>query len=361
MNDNLLIALDRIRFYAQDALMTVTQCICRPDATLKINGRQYNVDKLLGEGGFSFVYLIHDTSLGQLFALKKMLVTTGQEGVEQAMREVEMMRRFRHPNIIKLLDSAVQQDESGDGKIIYLFLPYYPRGNLQDLMTQNGVTGNRIDEDRLLRIFHGTCLAVRAMHQYRLPNVSVTYPPTRDDEPLLNQPELVFDAPEDEPGQEGELVPYAHRDIKPGNIMLADDDTPILMDFGSAIKARIPIANRQQALLEQDIAAEHSTMPYRAPELFDVKTGKTLDEKVDIWSLGCTLYAVAYGFSPFETDGSSVAMAVMSGRYRHPGGYSDRVTKLIDATLVVDPAQRPDIQTVLDLTEASLRTGRTSS
>lgn len=158
--------------------------------------------------------------------------------------------------------------------------------------------------------------------------------------------ELVFDAPEDEPGQVGELVPYAHRDIKPGNIMLADDDTPILMDFGSTIKARIEVTTRQQALLEQDIAAEHSTMPYRAPELFDVKTGKTLDEKVDIWSLGCTLFAVAYGFSPFETDGSSLAMAVMSGRYRHPGGYSERLTKLIDAMLVVDPEQRPDIQQV---------------
>jgi serine/threonine kinase 16 len=36
-------------------------------------------------------------------------------------------------------------------------------------------------------------------------------------------------------------------------------------------------------LIIQDIAGEHSTMPYRAPELFDVKTGKTLDEKVDIW------------------------------------------------------------------------------
>lgn len=57
------------------------------------------------------------------------------------------------------------------------------------------------------------------MHQYRLPAVTASYPPTRDDdhEHLLgNQPELVFDAPEDEPGQEGELVPYAHRDIKPG-------------------------------------------------------------------------------------------------------------------------------------------------
>ena len=66
--------------------------------------------------------------------------------------------------------------------------------------------------------------------------------------------------------------------------MIADDGvTPILMDFGSCIKARIPIDNRSQALSQQDIAAEHSTMAYRAPELFDVKTGTTLDEKVDIW------------------------------------------------------------------------------
>jgi serine/threonine kinase 16 len=81
--------------------------------------------------------------------------------------------------------------------------------------------------------------------------------------------------------------------------MVADDGQPILMDFGSAVKARIPIQNRSQALLQQashalqskihsdpivqDIAAEQSTMAYRAPELFDVKTGTTLDEKVDIW------------------------------------------------------------------------------
>jgi serine/threonine kinase 16 len=96
-------------------------------------------------------------------------------------------------------------------------------------------------------------------------------------------------------------------------------------------------------------------MPYRAPELFDVKTGKTLNEKVDIWSLGCTLYAAAYGVSPFETDGSSIAMAVLSGRYRHPGGYSEKLTKLIDACLVVDVDKRPDIQQVIDLTEAAMR------
>lgn len=65
--------------------------------------------------------------------------------------------------------------------------------------------------------------------------------------------------------------------------MISDEGEPVLMDFGSAIKARIRVDTRQQALTQQDIAAEQSTMPYRAPELFDVKTGTTLDEKVDIW------------------------------------------------------------------------------
>ncbi|WVR05218.1 hypothetical protein IAU60_002230 [Kwoniella sp. DSM 27419] len=214
-NDNLAIALDRLKFYARDAVVTLSQ----------INGRSYKIEKLLGEGGFSFVYLIRDLSSGRMYALKKILITSGQEGVQEAMREVEAYRRFRHPNIIRILDSAVVQDEAG--KIIYF---------------------------------------VRAMHHYRLPAVNASYPPTREDEPL-NPP--VFDHDEEvADAGEGEMIPYAHRDIKPA--------------------ARINVETRQQALLEQDIASEHSSMPYRAPELFDVKTGKTLDEKVDIWVIELT-------------------------------------------------------------------------
>lgn len=70
--------------------------------------------------------------------------------------------------------------------------------------------------------------------------------------------------------------------------MIADDGvTPILMDFGSTMKARVHIEDRSQALWQQDIAAEQSTMAYRAPELFDVKTGQMIDEKVDIWVSRC--------------------------------------------------------------------------
>jgi serine/threonine kinase 16 len=103
-------------------------------------------------------------------------------------------------------------------------------------------------------------------------------------------------------------------------------------------------------------------MAYRAPELFAVKNGATIDEKVDIWSLGCILYALAYLHSPFETaqemeHGGSVALAVQNGRYKHPAGapYSEGVRKLIDGMLKVDPEQRPDIHQVLAVTDRVLQ------
>jgi len=53
------------------------------------------------------------------------------------------------------------------------------------------------------------------------------------------------------PGMKREHIPYAHRDIKPGNVMLADDGHPVLMDFGSTIVARIRIRTRGEALTQQ--------------------------------------------------------------------------------------------------------------
>src|ERR1700761_4872000 len=105
---------------------------------------------------------------------------------------------------------------------------------------------------------------------------------------------------------------------------MIDDDgrPPILMDLGSLAPAPTPITSGSQAIAVQDEAAEHSTMPYRAPELFDVRTGSVVDTKVDIWSLGATLYACLVGKSPFEArseeTGGSLSMCILGGDWRFP-------------------------------------------
>ncbi|KAN0065593.1 Serine/threonine-protein kinase env7 [Thecaphora frezii] len=431
----------------QDALFALSSCLpCGPTTShLKLNGRTFSIVKLLGEGGFSFVYLVKDVDSGRLFALKKIRCSYGSASFRDAIKEVEDTKRFRCPNVIQVLDSCVVQDdashdtrlgnvpasdagEDGASKVVYLFLPFYQRGNLQDAISAHVVRGTRFGEKEMLTLFHGTCLAVRAMHKYRLPNVApkrtnrgprmqvpspsqqATTPDDADadDDPFGDQHQKPLidgdqelaehdagsypprpnakgkarqvsadddnDVDGDESAQQadasgaqgakgGELIPYAHRDIKPANVMISDDgQTPILMDFGSTIKARVIISSRREAVAHQDYAAERSSMPYRAPELFDVPTSCTLTEAVDIWSLGCLLYALAYLHSPFETNqtieqGGSIALAVLNGSYRFPeqDPYSDATREVIRRCIVVKPHERPDIDEVLELTRSALR------
>lgn len=160
---------------------------------------------------------------------------------------------------------------------------------------------------------------------------------------------------------------------KQGNIMIADDGkTPILMDLGSLAPSPTPITSRQLAIAVQDTAAEHSTMPYRAPELFDVKTGSVIDTRVDIWSLGCTLYACLVGKSPFEARseelGGSLTICVLGGDWRFPDegqrggkskakaepeeGISESVREVVRRCLKVEAAERPDVDELIELVEA---------
>lgn len=155
------------------------------------------------------------------------------------------------------------------------------------------------------------------------------------------------------------------------------DDTgtqPILMDLGSLAPSPTPITSRSLALAVQDTAAEHSTMPYRAPELFDVKTGSTIDTKVDIWSLGCTLYACLVGKSPFEMrsdeTGGSLSLCVLGGDWRFPDegaggkkvaknqtgqsedeGISESIRAVVRACLKVEPAERPTVEELMVMVE----------
>ncbi|KAJ1708082.1 serine/threonine protein kinase [Aspergillus flavus] len=401
--------------YFFDLLYNFTDCMCCFPSTpqLKINNRSFKMLRLLGEGGFSYVYLVQDKATSELFALKKIRCPFGQESVSQALKEVEAYNLFAsQSNIIHSIDHSVSTESGSkfraDGgeagsKTVYILLPYYQRGNLQDAINANLVNQTRFPEKRLMVLMLGVATALRAMHQYRVKSgagptrkakavrregeevdtsMRMSKPKRRatqvaDDEDSENEPLMDDEVTRSQEGvQDGGLRPYAHRDIKPGNIMIDDDgQTPVLMDLGSLAPSPIAITSRSLALAVQDTAAEHSTMPYRAPELFDVKTGSIIDTKVDIWSLGCTLYACLVGKSPFEArseeTGGSLSMCVLGGDWRFPdekpgtskgkGKASDESRK--DATttisapvkdvvrkcLQVEPADRPDIDELIQI------------
>lgn len=108
------------------------------------------------------VYLAQDLASGRLFALKKIRCPLGSDSVRAALKEVEGLsavlwirflayllltlvddivayKRFRHPNIIRCLDSCVVQDPQEEGKVIYLFLPYYKNATVQHVISANAV------------------------------------------------------------------------------------------------------------------------------------------------------------------------------------------------------------------------------
>ena len=365
------------------------------------------------KGGFSYVYLVQDTSASQLYALKKIRCPFGQESVSLAMKEVEAYTLFTpHPNIITSIDYSVQsaKDKSDPGsKTVYILLPYYRRGNLQDAINANLINHTRFPERRLMILFLGVARALKAMHQYRVKggpggptaqkkakgvrqeaaaadtdaarkvsrSRKMNGGVERDENDVEQEPLMEGEVTMSQEGiEEGELRAYAHRDIKPGNIMIADDGkTPVLMDLGSLAPSPTPITSRSLALAVQDTAAEHSTMPYRAPELFDVKTGSVVDTKVDIWSFGCTLYACLTGKSPFEArseeTGGSLSICVLSGDWRFPGdgprangkgkvkakddhdhGISDGIRDVVQRCLKVEPTERPDVDELIAIVEA---------
>lgn len=347
---------------------------CLPsEPELRINKARFKIVKLLGEGGFSYVYLVQASNGGR-YALKKIRCPFGNENVKMAMREVDNYNEFRSPYIIRAIDSSIVQEPDGS-KTVYILLPYFDSGSLQDVITKNVIENVKLPELELIRIFIGICRGLQSMHRHHL-NANNTQQRnsislTRD---LLNSTStdinsdtisngenqilLASDAEDEEDDmldatELQETIPFAHRDIKPANIMLSKDGLPVLCDLGSSAKLRLQIKTRSQAINIQELTEEHCTLPYRAPELFDIKVGTKLDEKIDIWSLGCTFYALLYGISPFEKEeqqnGANMKLAITSGSFSYPNDttYSDEIKDIIKMCLVLDPHERPSVEQVL--------------
>ena len=122
------------------------------------------------------------------------------------------------------------------------------------------------------------------------------------------------------------------------------------VDRASGPWTTVHVRERREALAQQESAAAECTAPFRAPELWDTPSQCDLDERVDVWSLGCTVFAAcAGGRSPFEYSmghaGGSLALAVMSGKYAWPEAatkkYPAEVRDVVKYALNKDWKERP--------------------
>jgi serine/threonine kinase 16 len=147
------------------------------------------------------------------------------------------------------------------------------------------------------------------------------------------------------------------------------------MDFGSVGPLQEPIQTRRQVLQKIEDASMHTTAPYRPPELFEggVRAGDAaLDyTKVDVWSLGCTLFAVLYGASPseseFRTNGhlrivECSQLKVLKASLPEPPAHSPVASwysldthQLVQAMLTQDRHKRPTLTVVKDKLQALIQ------
>lgn len=351
-----------------DALSTnnARNGIRKPKSVVSINSHSYIIDKCLGEGGSGFVYLVRDIGSGTKYALKELIIQLAEHEA-RARHEIKMHTSLgeatKNGLVVSLIDSQLvdskgqtaptpqNEAELGDsfwdvGEIApsqsidpmakptatggFLVLEYFRNGSCQDLINNsydvvpvnndsvsidigtNNTIKNGIDLFTILRLTIDVCKSLAALHDH------------------LPRP-LVF------------------RDLKPGNVLISDSGKGVLADLGSVAAADIVLKSRKDALLLQEICAETVTAPYRPPELFEPPSNGTLDTRTDIWSLGCFIYALAYGQPPY--DGSLTA--AVSGRIDFPdikaqGGRPQELKDLITTLLQRKPERRPTVPQVAE-------------
>jgi len=299
--------------------LTKMGCLCFKPSVV-VEGVRYRVIRQLAEGGFSTVDLVEDITSGKKFAIKR-ITCHSTEDQNLANKEVEITRSLNHPNIVKLIGVST----SGKADIVHnmtsevlIVFPFYQRGSLHDELERRNLTNSPFPQETLLAIFSSICSAVKELHHSN--------------------------------------PPLAHRDIKPHNVLLDKDLSPVLMDFGSTTSAMVSISNMKEAQYLQDTAAERCSICYRPPELFQVNSNCDLDERTDIWSLGCLLYALMYYQSPYDPiyeRGDSVALAVQSGKISFPNSttYSQDLQQLVVEMTNVDINFRLRIDSVIEKVE----------
>ena len=377
--------------FLQSIFYHVSHCSFFKTTTKKIiefddTGISATVEHQIAEGGFSYIYLAHDTNSPHVKYALKRIICPDRETMDACRSEANVHRILmfdldldhqhdHREHIMQLLGIKFDSNDRND-RLCYMLFPLVTGGSLRDEVTKR----------QLLQLdgsYNSTTVTMnepRYLTTMQILNIFLG---------LLNGVKVMHDAG------------YAHCDIKLENVMLdnkfrhykgnhdhGNDEelglglgknndengmlgTPILMDFGSARSLVIQLRDRRTVLNLTEEAAKNSTISYRAPELFDggCRHGPNepdIDGKVDVWSCGCVLYGLMYGTSPFEMefrqDGSVRIMDCnqlrVLGKIPQPPkskqalyGYRSELNDLVEAMLIVDRRERPDIDAVIGRVE----------
>lgn len=268
-----------------------------------VGNLKIHVRNAIAEGGFSCVYLARDAvHASKQYALKHMIYND-EELSDLVMKEINVMKALKgHPNVVTLYAHTIL--DMGRTKEALLVMEFCEK-SLVNVLESRGAA--YFEEKQVLSIFRDVCNAVFAMHSQSLP--------------------------------------IAHRDLKAENLLLGPDGLWKLCDFGSTSTNHKRFEKPEEMGIEEDNIRKHTTPAYRAPEMWDLLRRDLINEKVDIWALGCLLYRICYFKSAF--DGES-KLQILNGNYRIPDlpKYSSPVTDLIRDMLQASPDDRPDITQV---------------
>lgn len=141
-------------------------------------------------------------------------------------------------------------------------------------------------------------------------------------------------------------TPIIHRDLKVENILQTDGGNFVLCDFGSATAKTLNPQQHGVSVVEEEIQ-KYTTLSYRAPEMIDLYSGKSITTKADIWALGCMLYKLCFFSLPFGES----TLAIQNGQFAIPDNskYSRGMHQLIKYMLDTDMERRPNIWQVCEV------------
>ncbi|KAM6034449.1 cyclin-G-associated kinase isoform 3-T3 [Chlamydotis macqueenii] len=275
--------------------------------TVEMGDMKLRIKRVIAEGGFAFVYEAQDLGSGKDYALKRLL-SDEEEKNKAIIQEVCFMKKLSgHPNIVQFCSAAsIGKEESDTGQGEFLLLTELCRGQLVEFLKKVESKGP-ISCDTVLKIFYQTCRAVQHMHKQK--------------------------------------PPIIHRDLKVENLLISNQGTIKLCDFGSATTiAYYPDYNwsaQKRALVEEEIT-RNTTPMYRTPEMVDLYSNFPIGEKQDIWALGCILYLLCFRQHPFE-DGAK--LRIVNGKYIIPQNDTRYSVfhDLVRSTLKVNPDERLSI------------------